>query len=375
MLRAAACVLAALCASVAMAQDAADQSEAPQLPRPVDGGVETLNIRIAFDPEASGNLKWSDQIARFGANYIRLRISRQGAPFPEGARFVILPEGGPELQIDLASLGDEAVWSPMIIGGRARLAVLSETPLQGSTLLIDRLAKEAGGMTLYSAHGPNDIRPVHDPEAPAAVAEVSRAVALLSFIDQGESVACTGFLVAPDIILTNEHCVRSEADCHSLTAVFGYEAGTDGRIRQGPQASCIGFDPNWSNYAADVTAIRIAPPPGDDYPPLAITTLTAEPPPRELFIVQHPGAVPKHLSFIDCTIARWPVDGRATGTDFSHTCDTAKGSSGSPVFDLAGRLVGIHHFGFQDVPNDVWTENRGVRIKPISEWMAVGGIH
>lgn len=369
----------AFCATAAMAQDpvtggGGDDAALPILSPPVDGGVETLDIRIEFDAESTGAVRWSDQIARFGTKYVRLRIAREGDPFPEGARFVILPEGGPELGIDLASLGSEGVWSPMIIGGRARLAVLSEAPLQGSVLLIDRIAREATGVTLYSAHGPNDIRLVHDHEAPEAVAASSRAVALLSFIDQTETISCTGFLVAPDIVLTNEHCVRTDAACASLTAVFGYEADGNGRLGQGPQSSCIGFDPDWSNYDADVTAIRIAPPPGDEYPPLTLPDEPVEPPSEGLFIVQHPGVVPKHVSFIDCAHHTWPVDGRASGTDFSHTCDTAKGSSGAPVFDLAGNLVGIHHFGFQEVPNDHWTENRGVRIAPITQWMAAAGV-
>ena len=346
----------------------------PDLLAPVDGGTEALDIRVEFDPEREGSLRWSDEISRFGTNYIRLHLRSAGAPFPEGARFVILPDGGQQMDVDLSGIGEDGVWSPMIIGGRARIAVISEELPLDAVLLIDQIALETAGITLYSAHGRNDIRPVHDKNSPPVVAALAPSVALLSFIEGGRSVSCTGFLVAPDVIMTNEHCVSSDAACASLTAVFGYEADANGRLGQGPQASCMAFDPTWSNPGWDVTAFRIAPPPGDDFPPLQIAAPTTEPPSGELVVIQHPGAVPKHVSFIECSFDTWPVDGREPGSDFSHTCDTAKGSSGAPVFDLDGNLVGVHHFGFQDAPNDFWTENRAVRIAPIAEWLAETGI-
>ena len=62
------------------------------------------------------------------------------------------------------------------------------------------------------------------------------------------------------------------------------------------------------------------------------------------------------------------VDGRAPQSDFTHTCDTAGGSSGAPVFNLEGQLVGVHHFGFADDVDGLWTENRSVHGDLIAAW-------
>ena len=62
--------------------------------------------------------------------------------------------------------------------------------------------------------------------------------------------------------------------------------------------------------------------------------------------------------------------GRGTGTDFTHTCDSAGGSSGAPVFDAEGHLVGLHHYGFAEAQVQEWTENRAVRLERIRNWVA-----
>jgi V8-like Glu-specific endopeptidase len=89
-------------------------------------------------------------------------------------------------------------------------------------------------------------------------------------------------------------------------------------------------------------------------------------------VIQHPGGEPKQVSFIACEAIQDPVDGRGPETDFTHTCDTAGGSSGAPVFDLQGRLVGLHHYGFAEGQIEAWRENRAVRFNRLRGWMASG---
>lgn len=42
------------------------------------------------------------------------------------------------------------------------------------------------------------------------------------FANQQTAPSCTGFLVAPDVLVTAGHCVRTEWDCNSQSWVFGY---------------------------------------------------------------------------------------------------------------------------------------------------------
>jgi hypothetical protein len=76
--------------------------------------------------------------------------------------------------------------------------------------------------------------------------------------------------------------------------------------------------------------------------------------------VQQPGGQPKQISKIKYTAKAVPVNGRASETDFTHTCDTVGSSSGSPVFNEAGQVVGLHHYGFGS--GGEWNENRAIRI-------------
>ncbi|MES2666515.1 MAG: serine protease [Pseudomonadota bacterium] len=353
--------------------------EAPLLEAAIDGNVTALDIRVPMDaPGRRPPLLWSDEMSQLGTTYFRLHVGPSGVPFPAGAELRLISGAGDVSRINLASLGADGAWSDLILGGRVRLAVLSPQPAPGAVLRIDRMQAEAKGVTLYSTWGDNEILPVHDPQVPQVVGAVASSVAFLSFIEGGRSRSCTGFLISADTLLTNEHCIRSAGACASMRAVFGYEFAPDGRLAMGPQSACAGFEPALSDFATDVTVIRLVPPPGDGYRPVALPAPAGDPPERPpegpLFIVQHPTAQPKQVSITNCGWRDWPVAGRAADSDFTHTCDTARGSSGAPVFDLAGRLVGIHHFGFRDTDSTVWTENRAVRIGPVARWLSQQGL-
>lgn len=337
----------------------------------MDGRIDALDIRVEAEALDAPPVLWRDAISVPGADYIRLLVRVDGA-FAPGTVLRLLPAIGPASEMDLAGIAREGAWSDLLPLGRATLVLLSPSPADDATLILDSIAVEAEGGQLFSAWGDNQIMPINDPAAPPRAVEVAPAVAWLSFIDAGKSRACTGVLIAPDIVLTNEHCIANDAACASMRAIFGYEFGKDGRLGMGPQIACAGFDPDWSNFALDVTALRLVGPPGPDFRPIFIEDGDGTPnaPEGPLFIVQHPGPHPKQVSTIDCAAAAFPVAGRGDGSDFTHTCDTAEGSSGAPVFDAAGRLVGLHHFGFREGPTDIWHENRAVLATQILPWLA-----
>lgn len=69
---------------------------------------------------------------------------------------------------------------------------------------------------------------------------------------------------------------------------------------------------------------------------------------ESLKIIHHPQCLSKQISQgcnVGQPMANWK-DGRKI-TDFAHTCDSEGGSSGAPVFDSSGNLVGLHHLGFE----------------------------
>ena len=66
---------------------------------------------------------------------------------------------------------------------------------------------------------------------------------------------------------------------------------------------------------------------------------------EKLFVVQHPSGEAKQISDEGCAVVMIPAPGRGADTDLAHGCDTLGGSSGSPVFNSTGHVVGLHHWG------------------------------
>jgi hypothetical protein len=58
-------------------------------------------------------------------------------------------------------------------------------------------------------------------DVPDKIRALSGSVALLSFFDAQIPRTCSGFLIGPDILVTNEHCIRSEENCSTMAALFG----------------------------------------------------------------------------------------------------------------------------------------------------------
>lgn len=92
--------------------------------------------------------------------------------------------------------------------------------------------------------------------------------------------------------------------------------------------------------------------------------------PKGLRIIHHAECKRKVLSHA-CTVKNasyknWTEGAADQLTDFSHDCDTEGGSSGAPVFDEMGRLVGLHHLGFtKQADASCDKENKAVHIHEI----------
>jgi hypothetical protein len=73
---------------------------------------------------------------------------------------------------------------------------------------------------------------------------------------------------------------------------------------------------------------------------------------QELFVPQHPAGEPTRIAGAlgekagTCAVTDNAYDGYATDSDVAYYCDTAGGSSGSPVLSRrTGKVVALHHFG------------------------------
>lgn len=193
-------------------------------------------------------------------------------------------------------------------------------------------------------------------------------------IRRADGATGTGFLVAPDIVLTNNHVLPDVATAAKAHAVANYEEPPDGdpapRSFEGDLAPGRLFV---TQQDLDFTFCGVLGLQGQGTIPLARDSLTLGPS-EVVNIIQHPRGRPKEIAIQDNQVVK------ANGVVVHYVCDTEPGSSGSPVFDNRWRLVALHHASISsDAPGggraargeDAGTRylNEGVRLSAIALWL------
>ncbi len=159
----------------------------------------------------------------------------------------------------------------------------------------------------------------------------------------------TGFLVGPDLVLTNEH-VNAAIEWNSAVARFDYKSvNTAGQPCRFAKAALVVSPAKELDYAL----LRLTERPGDQR-----GWFTSQPhqftPGEAQLILQHPNGDPLKLGVGVITAALeipWPR--------IAYTTNTLPGSSGSPAFTMNWELVAIHHYGKEGV------NNAGIPLPPI----------
>lgn len=175
----------------------------------------------------------------------------------------------------------------------------------------------------------------------------------------GVSGSGTGFRIGDDLVLTNFHVVHFEGQpATRIVAELGYEEDAAG---QGLATQTFECKLAASSKDDDWAIVRAA----AALPATPIFKLSEATQPianQPAFLIQHPGGERKRIGYV-----------RNQVTDFDdrvihYLTDTQPGSSGSPVLDDQGRLIGLHHQGGR--PQEVagqppLKKNEGIRIPRI----------
>ena len=158
----------------------------------------------------------------------------------------------------------------------------------------------------------------------------------------GAVSTCTVTLIAPDIVVTAGHCMQDPIeDAASASIVFGYQVQCNGKRPAGYKPAV--------HKVKEVIAQRFADGSGADYCLLRLATPVVGITPvavrndlpavgEQVFGIHHPNGAVKKLSAPHPGYATVSFSGAlGIGADL----DVAGGSSGSGLFDTAGRIVGI----------------------------------
>lgn len=216
----------------------------------------------------------------------------------------------------------------------------------------------------------------------------SKAVCRIILRDaQGREIGYgTGFKVAPNVIMTNEHVLENAASAATAIAEFGYELDLAGR-----PAPTTRFKLNpgalfFNAVDLDFAIVAVEPMPFSGSTPLeAFGFLRMQPEVGKInvgefvTIIQHPAGQPKQIALRENQVLS--IEEKVVW----YRSDTAPGSSGSPVLNDSWQIVAIHHSGMprkdaagrwlkrDGTPADAstddadidWIANEGIRISRI----------
>jgi endonuclease G len=215
--------------------------------------------------------------------------------------------------------------------------------------------------------GGNDLMPIAYLERGAIAA---RAVAR---IDLGGGAYGTGFLIAPRVLITNNHVIGDKTTAAGATANFQYEVN----LKDVPaQEVTVELVPDELFHTSpveefDFTVVAVSPkvplPQFGFLPLIEATGKTSEG--EWLTIIQHPSGQRKQICVRENKFIK------RTDNMLWYTTDTEPGSSGSPVFNNDWYVVALHHAGVPETRDGVaarqsdgsekWIANEGVRVSRI----------
>jgi endonuclease G len=205
-------------------------------------------------------------------------------------------------------------------------------------------------------------------------AAVRRAVAFVEVSLPGSSDRGSGFLISPQLFLTNQHVIPDAATAKATQIIFDNERDENGLplpttiFRLDPDRFALFSNQDELDYALVAIGPRIF---GTSELKDFGYCILSDRPDRHAVgmnvnIIQHPSGLPKMVALRNNLLTY------RTDHTLLYETDTEHGSSGSPVFNDFWELVALHHFGapFLErtdatgklLPTNV---NEGVRISAI----------
>jgi hypothetical protein len=211
--------------------------------------------------------------------------------------------------------------------------------------------------------GDNNLRPISFLEM-----GTRRARCVTQVIVTGLGLG-TGFLIAPNLLLTNNHVIPSADHARQTLLRFNYETDASGQLMASSYYNCAPDTLFVTSEALDYTLVGVQGDPGMQFgfvPPYRTAASVG----MRVNIIQHPGGQPKQIGLVDNEVAY------ADAQVVQYLTDTMPGSSGSPVFDDGWALVALHHSGgWIPEPNGTSTHfrNEGIAFAAIlDDWARLG---
>ncbi|MEG4289852.1 trypsin-like peptidase domain-containing protein [Microcoleus sp. C2C3] len=147
----------------------------------------------------------------------------------------------------------------------------------------------------------------------------------------------TGFAIAPNLLMTNNHVIASLETAEQTEYTFNYQLDINGKECQIQTVQALPEGAFYTNAELDYTVVTLKDAPNFGKPLILKNQQMRQD--DRVAIIQHPGGHLKKISMQNNFVAY------ADNKVVQYTTSTLPGSSGSPVFDNEFKVVAIHHSG------------------------------
>jgi PKD repeat protein len=333
---------------VAHGVDFAGMGAAPTRPKAFAGGQLLAS---------GGGLTWTALVRAEGATASRLHFT--GVNLPDGAELFVFNERGQAYgpYTGTGRNGNGAFWSEALIGTDTYVHLrvpggLSTAELRGLRFVINdvgHIGPDYRYVDVWSAceGNANCVKLAKGATTHSAVEDAKQAVAHMQFVSGAFIYFCSGGLIndsdngsdTPPYFLTANHCLSKNNEANSLQTYFNFvDCGNASKPPMATGASILS-----SSRTSDYTLLLLNEVPtgttllGWNSTPIATADDTA------LYRISHPSGAPQAYSehVVDTsrpTCRSWPRGPWIYSSDTFGA--TEGGSSGSPVVNAAGEVVG-----------------------------------
>jgi V8-like Glu-specific endopeptidase len=295
---------------------------------------------------------WEGRLAVRGSLYLRLFFSEITSP--PSARYTVVIRGADEKAMARYPAEQfshtSSFYTDVLFTDTVKVQVEGIPPLAGLSFKVERVTYQ---VDLVGRLTPESILPNWK-----NITEIRRGTLPLQFAESvaklylGGGFVCSGFLIAPNGLLTNFHCLKESFEyqqtaaqpsprCSDISIQFDFDAQPS--PTNSVRTRCVrvlGSDQGLDYALLEVDATAIT----SGRSPRRFLTLSTRPvsAQEEVFVIHHPAGLAKKFS-LTCTAY-------ATGHEdlLEHDCSTTGGSSGSPVINKDGTVVGLHFGGAYD---------------------------